>query len=128
MAVFYAASLGLLALSAGLPPAEFAFGFVEDAALPLAGATAKLGIAALCLAVVAAFGRWCQSQARLRAETPLLSRMPRSVASNLTLNLSFKFPRCISHLALAIHLPLHTRSRALSSTPADLSGADPLLL
>ena len=121
----YAVLIGWLAYLAGLPPAEFAFGFVQDAVLPAAGATAQLSMVALSFAAVACFGFWCQSQAKLPSDTPLLLRMPRFVSTAFALNVSLNSLRRILLPAL---VSLRARYWALASTPSDLSGAAPLLL
>lgn len=127
MVGFFALWVAWMAWLGGLSPAEFAFGFVEEATLPAIGSTAKLGLVALCFAVVAAFGRWCQWQAKLRLDPPLLSRVLRFLSlhpcSNLSLN---PISRALSAALTDNQLP-RTGIRPTASTPADFAGAAPLL-
>ena len=111
----------------GFSMAEFAPGFLLNAAIPAAGATVQLGMVGLSFAVAACFGVWCLSQATRRPDRPLLSRLPRSVSTVLISDLPLNSLRHILPTAFAGGLSLHARNRAFASTPADLSGAAPLL-
>ena len=124
---FCAFCLGWVAYLVGLSPTDVAFGFVEEAALPAVGATAKLGLVSLCFAVVAAFGRWCQWQAKLRLDLPLLSRVLRFLSLHLGSNPSLNPISHVPSRSLPDHQLHRTSNRPSTSTSADLAGAAPLL-
>ena len=123
MVGFFAWLVGLWSL----PSSEVAFGFVGETALPVAGAIAKLELVALCFAVVAAFGHWCQWQARLRLDPPLLSRVLRFLSPYLDSNLSLNPISRVLSAALTGHQLHRTSNGPPTSTSADLAGAAPLL-
>jgi len=127
MVGFLALWVAWMAWVVGLSPAEFAFGFVEEATLPAVGATAKLGLVALCFAMVAAFGRWCQWQAKLRLDAPLLSRVLRFLSLHPCSNLSLNPINRVLSAALNYYQLHRTSNRPPTSTSADLAGAAPLL-
>ena len=66
MVAICAVQLGWMGWMVGLPPAEVAFGFIQAAALPVAGGVALLAIIALSFAAIACFGGWCLSQPTAR--------------------------------------------------------------
>lgn len=119
--------LGWLAWLAGLPPAAFAFAFIQEVAVPVSGAVFQLSMVGLCFATVACFGRWCLNQTIMPSDQPLQLRMPRFVATNLKLNLPINSLSRILLSAPISRLLLRADSRVLTSTSADLAGAAPLL-
>ena len=128
MVVFFVSCLAWLALLAGLSPAEFAVGFVQEAAPPAVGAAAKLGMVSLCFAAAAGFGLWCQWQAKQRLDEPLLPRVLSLVAALLTLNAFLNPLRRITSPALSGRLLLRAHNLGQFQTPAESAGALPLLV
>ena len=128
MVVLLALGIALGEWIFGLSPLEAAFGFVEEATLPAVGATAKLGLVALCFAVATAFGHWCQSQAKLHLDPSLLSWVLHFLLLHLGSNLSLNpINRVLSAASTNYPLPCADQ-RPPVSTPADLAGATPLLI
>ena len=128
MVVFFASCLALLAWLAGLSPAEFAVGFVQEATLPAIGAAAKLGLVSFCFAAAAGFGLWCQWQDRLRLDAPLLSLVLRFVAVTLTRNAFLNPLRRIMSPAFSGRPLFRAHNLGPSQTPTESAGAFPLLI
>ena len=127
MVGFLALWVSWMAWVFGLSAPEVALGFVEEATLPAVGATAKLGLVALCFSVVAAVGRWCHLQAKLRLDPPLLARVLRFLSLHSGSNLSLNPISRVLSAALTGHQLHRTSNRPPTSTSADLAGAAPLL-
>ena len=110
----------------GTPLLESLTQFFQEAMPPFAAFVGLLELFVLIAIVVCCFGHWCLMQATMPSDSPLMSRVPRSFASNLSLNLL----RRVWHwrLVLTRLLLFRSRSRALASTAADLAGAAPLLI
>ncbi len=127
MVGFLALCVAWMAWIFGLSAPEAALGFLEEATLRAVGATPKLGLIALGFAVIAAFGRWCQLQARLRLDPPLLSRVIRFLSAPLAFNIALNRIHRILSSNLTVRLHPLAGSRLPVSTYADLAGATPLL-
>ena len=127
MVGFFALCVAWIAWVFGLSAPDSTLGFLEEATLPAVGAMAKLSLVTFFCAIVAAFGRWCQLQAKLRLGPQLLSRVIRRFASNLALNLPQRFGYHILPPALTNGLMPRVPSRVIRFTASDLSGAIPLL-
>ena len=129
MVALCAAQLSWMGWAVGLPPAEIAFEFVREAALPVSGGVALLGIIALCFAAIASFGGWCLSQP---AGPPVVyglvlraSRFLDSLIASLRRPSNFAEPICL--LGTDGSASVSPSRRIAVPTPAALSGASPLL-
>lgn len=130
MVAICAVQLSWMGWLVGLPPAEVGFGFIQAAAVPVAGGVALLAIIALCLAAIACFGGWCLSQptrrfvfshalAWVQRLLASLARVPHGLSS-------YPQPLCLSQADCPRLISSGPRKAAL--TAADFSGAAPLLL
>ena len=114
-----------LALLLGLPPVDYAFGFVQEVAAPVSGVVFWLELIAFSFAAVACIGRWCLWQEKaLLVESDILPGAHR-LASLLTT--VWQPLRSVCRLCIAAPdsppgFP-HLGYRTLASTPASLAGA-----
>lgn len=129
MVALCAAQLSWMGWVAGLPPAEIAFEFVHEAALPVSGGVALLGIIALGFAAIASFGGWCLSQP---AGPPVVYGLL-LWASRLLASLIVSMRR-LSNCAEPLYLAGADEATSVSPSrriavpnPAALAGAAPLL-
>ena len=129
MVALCAAQLSWMGWVVGLPPAEIAFEFVHEAALPVSGGVALLGIIALGFAAIASFGGWCLSQP---AGPPVVyglllwaSRLLTSLIASLRRPSDFTEPICLPGTDGSTSV---SPSRRIAvPNPAALAGASPLL-
>ena len=130
MVALCAAQLSWMGWVVGLPPAEIAFEFVHEAALPVSGGVALLGIIALCFAAIASFGAWCLSQP---AGPPVVyslllwaSRLMVSLIASMRRLSNCAEPLCLAGTDGATSVSPSRRIAA--PNPAELAAASPLLL
>ena len=130
MVALCAAQLSWMGWVVGLPPAEIAFEFVHEAALPVSGGVALLGIFALCFAAIASFGGWCLSQpARRFVLSPALAWAYRLLASLVASPLRLYDYTCQTACRSETDRLFLLSPRRWRAAPvaASLSGASPLL-
>ncbi len=130
MVALCAAQLSWMGWVVGLPPAEIAFEFIHEAALPVSGGVALLGIIALCFAAIASFGGWCLSQpAGPLAFSHALAWVYRLLASLVAPPLRLYDYICQTACRSETDrlFLFSSRRRRVAPVAAALSGASPLL-
>ena len=117
--------LSALAAACGLPPLEWAWAFVWDATLSVIAPVLWLELIALLLILAGFIGHWCFSLTTDRSAS-----FTKGARLAPQLSESGKFRGSILGIRLAtLGSPLwpYIHNRASASTPAGLSGAEPLL-
>ena len=130
MVAICAAQLSWMGWMVGIPPAEVAFEFVQEAALPALGGVGLLTIIALCFAVIAGFGGWCLSQPKKRFILSAVSSLAHRLLTSLVapVNRLFSYATAVCPTALDDLLLVPPLRRLAAPNAASLSGASPLLL
>ena len=118
----------LMGSAAWQPFHEFTGGLIPAATAPTAIGAFLLPALFLALATVASFSYWCRLQASLGESRNIVNLLLSAAWRLLRLALSPFLPASRVSTDLAGQaLPLYLPERTLTSTPADFSGALPLL-